>query len=103
MPKKRASPRVNPLFVRAFQARVVLLRKGAGLSQGGMARALGVTVDAYKKYESKTRPSMLPHQHVRAFLEAIGGDELDCYYLFTGRRRKHRIRRTQVDEVQSEV
>lgn len=92
MPMKRASSRGHSLFARNFQERVRALRNGAGLSQGDMADALGIAVDTYKKYESRTK-SMLPQQHVPAFIKAINGGPEECYFLFTGKIHKHQARR----------
>lgn len=63
-----------------------------------MARALGIAVDTYKKYETRSK-STLPSQHVQAFLEAIGGGPDECYFLFTGRMSKQENSRTTEEQV----
>lgn len=75
---------MNTLFSQAFQKRIRLLREGAGLTQGEVAAALRISVDAYKKYETRPK-SMLPHQYVQAFIDAVHAGPGAYQYLFTGR------------------
>lgn len=60
------------------------LREGAGLTQAEVAKALRVAVDTYKKYENRPK-SLIPHQHIQAFIEAVGIGQGGYLYLFTGK------------------
>lgn len=50
---KKEHPR-EKAYRRAITARLQLLRNAAGMSQPQMAEALGVPLDRYRKYESRT-------------------------------------------------
>jgi transcriptional regulator with XRE-family HTH domain len=100
MPKKNAGTRVNPLYVRAFQSRLKGLRNGAGISQGVVARAMGIALNTYQKYEARDG-SLLPHQHVQSFLDAIDGGPEECYFLLTGKIRKQTDQRIDPEKVRA--
>jgi transcriptional regulator with XRE-family HTH domain len=100
MPTKNTGTRVNPLYVRAFQSRLKGLRNGAGISQGVVARVMGVALNTYQKYEARDG-SLLPHQHIQAFLEAVDGGPEECYFLLTGKIRKHNSERAKPEKVRA--
>jgi len=66
----------------AFQSRLKSARKQVGFTQVGMAKALGVKLDAYKKYENR-EGSVIPTLTLARFCEITGQD---MYGLVTGRR-----------------
>lgn len=88
MDKKKPAPRVCPVYAKAFQARMKILREGADMKQADIARALGIELDAYKKYENRPR-SLLPHDKVQAFIEVVGIGHAGYCYLFTGKIAEH--------------
>jgi transcriptional regulator with XRE-family HTH domain len=58
-------------FTRGFCTRVRAHRLARGFSRAEMARALGVTIAAYEKYETR---SPLPHHLIEPFAVITGAD-----------------------------
>lgn len=58
-------------FARGFCTRVRAHRLACGFSRAEMARALGVTIAAYEKYETR---SPLPHHLIEPFAVITGAD-----------------------------
>lgn len=69
-----------------FLARIKTLREERGLTQAEMATALGILLEAYKKYEQR---SLLPHNLVERFALIVGKD---VNYVMTGKEDKRRAR-----------
>lgn len=73
-----------------FLARIKALREERGLTQADMATALGVLLDAYKKYEQR---SLLPHNLIERFALIVGRD---VNYVMTGKEDKRGGRQRRV-------
>jgi transcriptional regulator with XRE-family HTH domain len=56
-------------FDRAFCARVRAAREARNMTQADIARALGISLGAYQKYETRTP---LPHHLVEEFAKITG-------------------------------
>ena len=72
-------------FARGFCTRVRSLRRAAGMTQAEMALALGVTVAAYEKYETR---SPLPHHLVEPFAALTGAGVEELLSAATPRGRR---------------
>jgi transcriptional regulator with XRE-family HTH domain len=70
--------------MRAYQERIAHLRRMRGLTQAEMARALGISLDRYKKYEIR---SALPIYLIERFARVVGHD---IGYIVTGKRPDRR-------------
>lgn len=68
-------------FNEIFIARTKALRMERGLLQAEMADKLAVSLDRYKKYETR---SPLPHYLIEPFAEVVGRD---VTYVLTGKLR----------------
>jgi transcriptional regulator with XRE-family HTH domain len=66
-------------FTTALCARVRALRQATGMTQAGMAKALGVGAEAYRTYETYIP---LPHVLIEPFARLTG---TTVEYLVTGR------------------
>lgn len=69
-------------FRKAFCGRVRQIRESLGWSRPAAAELMGVSVDAWIKYET-IRP--LPHHLIPKFCRATG---TDIWYLFTGEQSR---------------
>lgn len=65
-------------FRKAFVGRVRQIRESLGKEPEEMAELMGVSLDRWRKYESRTP---LPHYLVPRFCRTFG---VDVWYLFTG-------------------
>jgi DNA-binding XRE family transcriptional regulator len=70
-------------FRRAFLARTKLLRESVGLSQSEMAQKLGVPLDRYRKYETR---SPMPLFLIEPFAAIVG---YSVTFIVTGRAGKN--------------
>lgn len=70
------------LFREAFCARVQELREASGLSQAEMATTLGIPLDRYKKYETRTP---LPPHLIEPFSLIV---RREIEYVLTGKSRR---------------
>lgn len=68
--------------LKAIQSRITMARKATNHSQAVMAKALGIKVDMYKKYENREGSSM-PIVIFARFCEITGQEP---YGLLTGKR-----------------
>jgi ribosome-binding protein aMBF1 (putative translation factor) len=63
-------------FEEAFRARVRAAREAHGFTQADVARALAISLWAYRRYETG---GLLPHHLVGEFAEITGIDIADLY------------------------
>lgn len=72
-------------FKAAMIERTARLRKGRGWTQEMMADALGISMETYKKYETR---SLLPHDLISKFALLV---DRDTDYVLTGKTTVRRI------------
>jgi len=68
-------------YTKALQTRMRVAREARGYRQKDMAELLGITKDAYEKYETRSR---LPHHLMERFALATG---ISLTWLITGHER----------------
>ena len=69
----------------AFKNRLRAAREAAGFTQAGMAKALWINLDAYKKYENR-EGSAMPLMTFARFIEITAIDPME---LLRGKRHTH--------------
>lgn len=93
---KKEHPR-EEAYRRAITARLQLLRNSMGKSQPQMAEALGVPLDRYRKYETRTplpgyliEPLSVLTGYSVTFIVTGRGDRSDSVIPYTGIDRRRR-------------